>query len=433
MSVSATLAINDEVARRHSAGLSCLPLGFGEAGLPVHPLLTAELSRWSGVASYGPVTGIAALREAAAGYWQRRGLHTTADQVIAGPGSKALLWAVLRACGGAVALPRPSWVSYAAQAALHGLPVHLVPTPPGQGGAPDPERLATVIKAAEAAGQPLTTVVLTLPDNPTGTLAARNTIAAVCELARKHNLTVVSDEIYRDLVHDAHADFVSPAELAPERVVVTTGLSKSLALGGWRTGVARFPATPAGDSLRADVAAIASEVWSAPAQPIQRAAALAFTEPAALRERVRDSRRLHARIVAAVADVLIEAGARLTYPSGGFYLYPDMRELAGRFGVADDTELAAVLLYRCDMASLPGSTFGDDPAALRLRIATGLLYGDDDEQRTAALQAEDPVRLPWIADHLHQLNLALTGARADARPGRREPRPRRTSSPHDAS
>ncbi|TDQ01476.1 pyridoxal phosphate-dependent aminotransferase [Labedaea rhizosphaerae] len=386
MTVSATLAINEEVRRRQAAGLPTVPLGFGEAGVPVHPLLVEKLAEAAGKAGYGPVAGIPSLRAAAAGYWARRGLPTDPELVVAGPGSKPLLWAVLGARGGAVALAKPSWVSYAAQAALHGLAVHRVP---GY-GVPDPDRLDALARRTR-----LSTVVVTLPDNPTGTLADPAVITALCEVAERHDLLVVSDEIYRDLVHDPATPFLSPADLVPHRTVVTTGLSKNLAVGGWRLGVARFPSA----GLRDKVLHAASEVWSAPAQPVQHAAAFAFDEPAPLVERIAASRRLHARVAAAVADIF--ATPR---PQAAFYLYP---ALPGR--ADSDVDLARTLLDDHGIATLPGSAFGDDPAALRLRVATSLLYGETDAQREQALAAEDPLALPWIAEHLDRLAAGVGG------------------------
>jgi len=400
MAMSATLAMNEEVARRRRLGLPTVPLGFGEAGLPVHPLLTAELAAWANDAAYGPSAGIAPLREAAAGYWTRRGLPTEADQVVAGPGSKPLLWAALGVQRGGVAVPQPCWVSYAAQATLHGRPVHRIPVADGEGGVPDPARLDAAATAARRAGEPIRTVVVTLPDNPTGLVAAPSTVAALCAVADQHDLLIVADEIYRDLVHDDATPFTSPAELAPARTIVTTGLSKSLALGGWRIGVARFPEA---SKLRATVVATASEVWSAPAQPVQRAAALALTEPLELRDRVRAARRLYATVTAAVADLFVDAGASLVRPTAAFYVYPSLPGPA----VEDDVALAATLLDKRGVATLPGSAFGDDPSARRLRIATSLLLGNDDEQRDAALRSDTPLDLPWIADQLDRLAEAL--------------------------
>ena len=120
MPVSATLAANEALAARKSRGQPVLPLAFGEAGLPVHLALRRALAAATAANSYGPVAGHPVLRSAAAGYWQRRGLPTSPESVICGPGSKPLLFGLLLAIGTDVALPRPSWVSYAAQAAVIG-------------------------------------------------------------------------------------------------------------------------------------------------------------------------------------------------------------------------------------------------------------------------------------------------------------------------
>src|ERR1035438_2663382 len=140
--ISATLAANEALAVRRRAGETVLPLAFGEAGLPAHPMLRAALAAASDGNSYGPVAGLTSLREAAAGYWTRRGLPTSASSVVCGPGSKPLLFGLLLAIGADVAVPRPSWVSYAAQASMIGVRTHFVPAPPGQGGICDPAGLA---------------------------------------------------------------------------------------------------------------------------------------------------------------------------------------------------------------------------------------------------------------------------------------------------
>jgi aspartate aminotransferase len=411
VAVSATLAINETVERARRDGRPVLALGFGEAGLPVHPALKERLATAAGSNAYGPVAGLPSLRTAAAGYWTRRQLPTGPDQVIVGPGSKPLLYALLHAIGGDVALPRPSWVSYAAQAALLAQRAHLVPTAPGQGGVPDPRALAAAADRARSRGHPLRSVLLTLPDNPTGTLASREQVASVVAVARAHDLVIVSDEIYRDLLHDPEQAFVSPAELAPERTVITTGLSKSLALGGWRLGVLRLPGSELGERLGQRVLHVASELWSSAPHPVQQVAAWAYDEPDLLRLHLEASRRLHACVAAAVAEVFRAAGATLDRPQGGFYVYPDLgahRELLReRWGIADGPALAATLLDRLDIATLPGAAFGDDHAALRLRVATSLLYGPDDLRRQTALVDDDPLALPWIRDGLGQLARAL--------------------------
>jgi aspartate aminotransferase len=250
-----------------------------------------------------------------------------------------------------------------------------------------------------------------LPDNPTGQLAPPAAVRALCAAARAHDLVIISDEIYRDLVHDQDAPFTSPAALCPERTVITTGLSKNLALGGWRLGVARLPADGIGPELRARLLGIGSEIWSAPAGPVQQAAALAFSEPPALAERVALSRRLHGTVARAVARRFAAAGAAVPAPQAAFYLWPDFSPLAdvlvGRHGITSDEGLAEKLLHGYGVGVLPGSAFGEESGRLRLRVATAMLYGDTDDQRHVALNSSDPCSLPWIAGSLARLEEVL--------------------------
>jgi len=157
---------------------------------------------------------------------------------------------------------------------------------------------------------------------------------------------------------------------------------------------------------------VASEIWSAPAAPIQQAAALAFTEPPAIAGRIAASRALHAQVAAAVAARCASAGLTVPAPQAGFYVYPDFGPWRGylrhRHQIATSAALARLLLHRYGVATLPGSAFGEPPAALRLRLATALLYGDSPQQQEAALAAPDPTTLPWIAATLTQLSQALT-------------------------
>ncbi|MEW2359755.1 pyridoxal phosphate-dependent aminotransferase [Spirillospora sp. NPDC029432] len=414
--LSPTLAINEAIARRRREGRRVLPLGFGEAGIPIHPALTRELAAAADQGAYGPVAGSAALRAAAAGYWYRRGLATDPDLIVSGPGSKPLLYALMMAIGGEIAIPAPSWVSYAAQATLTGAGSVPIATPPGEGGVPNPALLADAVVRARAQGRTIRAVVVTLPDNPTGTLASAGTVRRLCAVAREHDLVIISDEIYRDLVHDPARTVTSPAEYAPERTVVTTALSKSLAAGGWRIGVARLPDAPFGHELRARLLGIASELWSSAPAPMQHAAAYAFGEPAELVEHVDRSRALHAAVTAAVADRFAAAGARVAPPEAAFYTYPDLDpfrdHLREAHGVRTGAELTGLLLERYGVGVLPAAAFGEPERALRVRVATSLLYGETDERRLAALAAPDPVALPWIAAGLDRLGEVLDDLKA---------------------
>ncbi|ANW22538.1 pyridoxal phosphate-dependent aminotransferase [Streptomyces clavuligerus] len=415
---SATLAIDERVQARRAAGHDVLHLGFGEAGLPVPPGLADVLAAAHRRNGYGPVAGSAEAREAAAGWFVRRGLPTGPEQILFAPGSKPLLFALLAAIGGAVVLPCPSWVSYAAQAALLGRRVVPVPVPAEAGGIPDPGLLERALRRASAEGAGPGVLILTVPDNPTGTVAPAEQVEAVCAIAEHHGLAVVSDEIYAELTHGGSAP--SPVRQLAERTVVTTGLSKSLALGGWRIGFARTPAGPWGRRLHRELTGIASEIWSSLAAPMQAVAAHALNDPPEITARIAASRRLHARVATAVHGRLLAAGAHCRPPRAGFYLYPDFtpaREALRTRSIATGTDLATALLDRYDIATLPGSAFGEPDTALTLRIATSLLYGTTPEQRHAALAADAPETLPWIASALTRLGGALGGLITGGHPG----------------
>jgi aspartate aminotransferase len=403
---SATLAADQRVRQRIEDGAAVLHLAFGEAGLPVPAAVAERLAAAARDNAYGTVAGSPLMRAAAAGYFERRGVPTAPEQIVVAPGSKPLLFALLSILPGDVVLPRPSWVSYAAQAALAGKEVVGVEIPEAAGGIPDPAALRAALERARSAGRRPGILVLTLPDNPTGTLAPRRIVEETCEIAAAHGLLIVCDEIYRDLAHEP-GDVCSPAELAPERTFVTNGLSKSMALGGWRIGFARLPDGALGADARRALTALASEVWSSLAAPMQHAAAYVLDEPDGLREHVARARRLHRLVTTAAHREVIAAGADCRPPSGGFYLYPDLEPLRPALGVATGAELAELLLERHDVAVLQGEAFGDDPSALRFRMATSLLYGQTDDERWEALAAEDPVSLPRIRSALDRLGSAL--------------------------
>ncbi|QHC24017.1 pyridoxal phosphate-dependent aminotransferase [Streptomyces sp. GS7] len=403
---SPNLALNQLVDRRRARGDSLVHLAFGEARLPVLPQLADRLAAGATRAAYGPVAGGEGVRTAVAGYFTRRRLPTTPDRIVVAPGSKPLLMALQLVIPGDVLLPRPAWNTYAPQAAYAGKRAFGVPIPADCGGVPEPGALRTALHRARATGADPRLLILTLPDNPTGTLAPPALIRELGALAREEELLIVADEIYRDIVHDPDATpFLSPAEAAPERTVVTSGLSKSLGLGGWRIGVARFPEGDTGELLRDAVVAAASELWSTLAGPMQHVAEYAYAEPPEIVARVRAAARLHGAVARAVHRIAVDAGARCRPPTGGFYVYPDFAPLRDRLaarGITDSASLASALLDDSGIVVLAGHLLGDDPQALRFKAATSLLYGDE-RQQAEALCADDPTQLPHIAGELARI------------------------------
>ena len=256
-------------------------------------------------------------------------------------------------------------------------------------------------------------LVLTLPDNPTGTVPSAREVRRTVEIADAHGLTLISDEIYRDLAHEP-GEVLSPAELLPERTYVTTGLSKNMALGGWRIGLVRVPDTATGGAAREALLGLASEVWSSAPAPMQHVATYVLNEPPEVVEHIARSRHLHRATAIAAHDRLVAAGISCRPPSGGFYLYPDFEPVRSHLdeqGVDGGDALATHLLERYEIGVLSGVAFGDEPGALRCRIATSLLYGKTEDERREALAAQEPAELPWIKTSLDRLGAAAADLR----------------------
>jgi aspartate aminotransferase len=133
------------------------------------------------------------------------------------------------------------------------------------------------------------------------------------------------------------------------------------------------------------------------------------------------SRRLHAAIARAVADRCATAGLIVPAPQAAFYLYPDFgpwrEHLRASHCISIGADLAGHLLERYGAGVLPASAFGEDARALRVRVATGLPYGDSDAQREAALTASNPLTLPWISAALTRIEEIL----ADLAPPPQQP------------
>ena len=389
---SATLAMNEAVAKRRAAGRETIHLGFGEASFPLHPLLKTALAEAATHTGYAPVLGVPALRQAIAAYLTRtRGMTCSADQIVVGPGSKPLLYALLQILEGDVLLPVPSWVSYAPMARLAGRRVTGVQTEPDDHHRLTPQALAQAMTRARRDGADPRILLVNTPSNPTGSMFDRPDVEALALWAREAGVTLISDEIYAELAH-GWREHVSPACFYPEGCIVTGGLSKAFSAGGWRLGYAALPAATAGREAMTALRALASEIWSAAATPLQEAALAAYTPNASVEQYVQHSALVHGYVAGQLYDTLTRLGIPCPRPAGGFYLYPDFsswRSALLERGIRTSQELAHYLLEEWDIATLPGSVFDEEPLALRLRLATSLLcepeHAASQEEREAAL------------------------------------------------
>jgi aspartate/methionine/tyrosine aminotransferase len=384
--------MNETVAQRRAAGQETIHLGFGEATFPLHPLLQTALAEAATHTAYAPVAGIPALRKAIAAYLSHtRGLSYSSEHIIVAPGSKPLLYSLLHILEGDVLLPVPSWVSYAPQARLAGRRVFDVQTDPRDFHRLTPQSLDAALTLARKEGANPRILIVNSPSNPTGSMFDSADVEALAAWARGEGITIISDEIYAELAH-GWRPHVSPARFYPEGCIVTGGLSKAFSAGGWRIGYAALPPTPEGEQVAKALRTLASEIWSAAATPMQDAAVVAFTPNAELEIYVRRSARIHAHVTHQLYTTLTQLGIPCPRPAGAFYLYPDFapwQAALSEKGVNTSEELAHYLLNEWDIATLPGVAFGEEPTALRLRLATSMLYDPDDayssEEREAAL------------------------------------------------
>ncbi|HEX9132839.1 MAG TPA: aminotransferase class I/II-fold pyridoxal phosphate-dependent enzyme, partial [Ktedonobacteraceae bacterium] len=386
------LAMNEAVATRRAAGRETIHLGFGEASFPLHPLLAAALADAAKHTGYAPVLGIPKLRQAIAEYLARkRSLTFSSDQIIVAPGSKPLLYALMQVLEGDLLLPVPSWVSYAPQARLAGRRVIEVETDQDDCHRLTPHALSQAMIQAHREGANPRILLVNTPSNPTGGMFDRAEVEAIALWAREAGVTLISDEIYAELAH-SWREHVSPARFYPEGCIVTGGLSKAFSAGGWRLGYAALPATAAGMRLMVALRGLASEIWSSTATPVQQAALVAFAPNESIEQYVRHSARAHGYVAGRLYDTLVSLGVPCPRPAGGFYLYPDFapwRPTLMEQGIRTGAELVRYLLEEWDIATLPGSAFGEAAESLRLRLSTSLLCQPGDaaslDEREAAL------------------------------------------------
>lgn len=374
--ISATLAINELVEKKHQNDEEVIHMGFGESSLPLHPLLKNALSDAATFTRYGPVRGILPLRQKIAEYLSRtRNITCSASQVVIGPGSKALIFALLRLLDGDVLLPNPSWVSYAPIARLGGKQAILVEPDPNDHHTLSVKTLSTVLTQARKKGANPKILLVNSPDNPTGTMFAEKNVKAMAAWSKKNGITLISDEIYAELAF-GWRKHVSPFQFYPEGCILTGGLSKAFSAGGWRLGYAVLPATETGEKVINAIRAFGSEVWSTTASPVQKAAIAAYSSDKSLEEYLESSAAVFSYVTSELYKTFVGLGIPCPRPAGGFYLYPDLapwRSGLLKKGVKTSKELANYLLEDWNIATLPGSAFNEDSSALRLRLSTSML------------------------------------------------------------
>ncbi|HET8905740.1 MAG TPA: aminotransferase class I/II-fold pyridoxal phosphate-dependent enzyme [Ktedonobacterales bacterium] len=326
-------------------------LEFGEPDFPTpsHVAAAAVASISGERQGYGPGNGIAELRGAVAARVQRVNKFTpTADQVVMTAGGTGGLMASLRCLcepGAVVLTPDPGWPGYDAMLAVAGVGRSYYPLLAEYGWLPD-------LDALEAAITPQTRVLLVnSPSNPGGAVYPPETVAALVEIAARHDLWVLSDECYDELVY--YGRHVSPAALDADGRVLTVGsFSKSYAMTGWRIGwVVAPPAVAPALGLTTT-----AQVNNLPLF-VQRAALAALDGP---QECVAVMRASYAERRDLATGLLRERGLLEYTPEGAFYLLIPVARAAG-YGEGepfDSLAFAEALIGERGIALAPGRAFG---------------------------------------------------------------------------
>lgn len=320
-----------------------------------------------GFTKYTPTPGDPRLRRAIAAKLAREnGLAYRAEDIVVANGAKQAVYeALLAICdpGDEVLLLAPYWVSYAEQVRMAGGRPVAVPCDPEDGFHPKAARVE------ERVGPRTKAIVVNSPNNPTGAVYTEAELRALVEIARRHDLWLISDEIYERLTYDGtrHLSPASFGEDAFRRTVVINGVSKAFSMTGWRIGYA----AAADRDLTRTMIALQTQISSGASSVSQMAALGALTAPddEPVREMVRRfdaRRRLALEALAAIPDL------RVTHPQGAFYLFVDVRAYLGRPGVrafATGGELAEAALNEAEVAVVPGEGFGY-PGFWRISYAT---------------------------------------------------------------
>ena len=328
-----------------------LEIGEPDFPTPAHVVEAAFEAARAG-SSYVQTAGMPILRDALRSrLTSAYGVEAPIERVLITHGAVQAVDALLAAVvgpGDEVLIPDPSWPNYEMQTTLLGAtPVHYA-LRAEDAFHPDADEIAALITPRTRV------IVLNSPSNPTGAVTPAATVAAIVELAVRHDLLVISDEVYDEIVFEG--GHTNVAALAPEHVASVFSFSKTYAMTGWRVGYALVPAWVADTMVR-----ILELETSCVSSVTQAAALAAITGPQDVVAAMRDAYRSR-RDVAVAA--LRAGGVELVRPEGAFYAMIPIPEHV-------DARTAALELVTAGVSFAPGSAFGRNaPHHLRISLAT---------------------------------------------------------------
>ncbi|MBR3537613.1 MAG: aminotransferase class I/II-fold pyridoxal phosphate-dependent enzyme [Eubacterium sp.] len=327
---------------------NAISLGVGEPDFDTPWHITDEgiYTLEKGRTFYTSNSGLMELRqEISAWYARKYGVHKDpATEVLITVGGSEGIDLALRALlsrGDEVIIPEPCYVSYVPCVALAGgVPVTI--------SLKNENRFKLTAEELEAAITDRTkALVLSFPNNPTGAIMTKEDLLPIAELAIKHDLYVISDEIYSELTYGKHPHAsIGALPGMEERTIVINGFSKAYAMTGWRLGYALAPQVITKEMTKIHQFCI----MCAPTTS-QYAAVEAIKNGDKDIAKMRESYDMRRRFLLKQFEIM---GLSCFEPEGAFYMFPCIKDL----GMSSD-EFATTLLREEELAVVPGSAFGD--------------------------------------------------------------------------
>lgn len=341
---SGTIEISNLVSQLKASGVDVISFSMGEPDFttPENIINACIDSLNDGFTHYTPSLGIPPLRQAIAERaYAFNHIECTAKNVLVTPTKQAIFMAALAFLdpGDEVILPDPTWVSYEACIKLAGAVPVYIPTRFEEGFAVDP-------KLIEDAITPKTKMILiNSPSNPTGCVLPEATLRKIADIAKKHDLMILSDEIYESIIYEGKHFSMASMPGMMDRTITVSGLSKTYAMTGWRLGwaIASEPNISALNKLQ-------SHSISCCVSFTQVAAIEAINGPQIHRDNmVKEFKRRRDLALDLIDDI---DGLECCVPDGAFYLFP-------RYSAkVPSVELASNMLKHAHVAVTPGSSFG---------------------------------------------------------------------------
>ena len=341
-----------EAQRVEAAGTRVRYLNVGDPNAfgfktPPHLIAAVERAMRDGHNGYGPSAGISTAREAVATELTAHGFPISADRALITAGTSEAIELVLSALvdsGGEVLVPMPTYPLYTAVLAKIDARAKFYRTDPSRGWQPDLDHLKSLITPATRA------LVVIDPNNPTGATYPTSTRRELLELAERHNLVVLADEVYGDLGYDGPIDPIG--KLDPDAPIITfSSMSKAYLAPGWRTGWMGVGRTPRLDAALAAIKKMADGRLCGTV-PMQFAVAEALLGDRSHQPIFRAELKKRAEVTARSLNAM--PGMTCVAPIAGFYVMPQVTLPTGR----TDEDYVLGLLRTTGVLCVYGSGFG---------------------------------------------------------------------------